>query len=95
MNDYISAAAEQAAEMLEPALVTLIDLLDGEQPGPVRIAAAKAAIDYALKLADKKEAEAGTLEKLDAILDDFRASVGGDGADGESDDGICVCSAGD
>lgn len=75
MSEYVSAAVEQAAEMLEPALVTLTDLMDSEQPGPVRIAAAKAAIDYALKLADRKDTEAGTLEKLDALLQEVRESI--------------------
>lgn len=75
MSEYMSAAADQAAEMLEPALVTLTDLMDSGQPGPVRIAAAKAAIDYALKLADRKDTEAGTLEKLDALLQEVRESI--------------------
>jgi len=46
---------------------------DQQQTGPVRVAAAKGVIDYALKLAER-EHDAG-LEKLDAALEDMRNLV--------------------
>lgn len=80
MNQNVIAAADQAVEMLEPALVTLMDIFgDSQQQGPVRVAAARAALDFGLKLADKVDPEQGTLEKLDAILQELRGSVGADG----------------
>lgn len=83
MDDFMRAAADRAAELLPDALAVLGELMaDSDQAGPVRVAAAKATVDYALRLADKRDVEAGTLAKLDAILEEFRASVGADPRDG-------------
>ena len=79
MNEQVIAAAEQAVDMLEPALVTLLDIFgSSEQPGAVRVAAARATIDYALKLGDKVDPEQNTLQKLDELLEELRRSVGAD-----------------
>lgn len=77
MNENISKAAETAEQLLPDALATLGTLMqDSNQAGPVRVAAAKATIDYALKLSERKDAEVGTLRKLDEMLEEFRASFG-------------------
>ena len=77
MNENMRAAADQAEELMPKALSVFGGLMeDSNQPGPVRVAAAKATIDYGLKLAERKDIEAGTLEKLDALFADFRKSVG-------------------
>lgn len=83
MNEHMRAAADQAEELMPDALQQLRYLMnDSSQPGGVRVTAAKAVIDYALKLADRKDIEAGTLEKLDALFAEFRRSVGADGEPG-------------
>ena len=65
--------SQMAARSLD-ALGVLVELMgDQQQPGPVRVAAAKGVIDYALKLAER-EHDAG-LEKLDAALEDMRNLV--------------------
>ena len=82
MNENMRAVAGQAAELMPGAVATLGELMvSSAQPGPVRVAAAKAVIDYALKLDDKQDA--GTLAKLDAILEEFRRSVGADAEPGD------------
>ena len=77
MNEKVMAAADHAVEMLEPALVTLMGIFgDNEQQGSVRVTAAKAVLDYGLKLADRADPEYAALAKLDALLDEFRGRVG-------------------
>lgn len=64
----------QAGELAPGALGVLAELMgDQRQSGPVRVAAAKGVIDYALKLADRDRDD--TLSKLDAALDDLRHIV--------------------
>lgn len=51
VSENLQNAAEKACEYLDPALITLMDLIgDSTQTGPVRIAACKTIMDYALKL---------------------------------------------
>ena len=65
--------SQTAARSLD-ALGVLVDLMgDQQQTGPVRVAAAKGVIDYALKLAERDH-DAG-LENLDAALEDMRNLV--------------------
>lgn len=62
---------DQAVDLAPCALGVLADLMqDQGQPGPVRVAAAKGVVDYALKLADQAHGEG--LAKLDELLSEFR-----------------------
>lgn len=70
VSENLQNAAEKACEFLDPALITLMDLMaDSDQTGPVRIAACKTIMDYALKL----DARAMTLNRQEASLDRLKA----------------------
>ena len=82
----ILALSVEAVEAAPYALASLVNLhSDGAQPGAVRVAAARAVIDYALKLNDKVDSDQSTLQKLDALLAEVRGSAG---ADEEAEDGF-------
>lgn len=62
---------DHAADQAVGALGVLVELMsDQHQAGPVRVAAAKGVIDYALKLADQDQEE--TLQRLDELFAEFR-----------------------
>lgn len=62
---------DHAADQAVGALGVLVDLMgDEHQAGPVRVAAAKGVIDYALKLADQVHEE--SLQRLDELLSEVR-----------------------
>lgn len=62
---------DQAANFAPCALGVLAELMqDDGQPGPVRVAAAKGVVDYALKLADQVHEE--SLQRLDELLSEVR-----------------------
>ena len=72
---YLTNAAEHACELLEPALVTLTDLIaDDTQTGAVRVSASKLIIDTALKL-DARALMVGRQERQLAELDEWLGVV--------------------
>ena len=77
INDYLSIAAEQAAASAGTALDVLAEIMaDVDQTGPVRVAAAKAVVDFALKLHDQEgQGDGSTLAKLDEVLAELRAQA--------------------
>lgn len=78
MRGYLCVAADYAGKCLVPALDVLVELMgDHDQTGPVRVAAAKGVIDYALKLADKGEVSAATMERLDRLLEEMVCTEAG------------------
>lgn len=67
----LSDLSSRAVELAPGALGVLAELMgDEQQTGPVRVAAAKGVIDYALKLADQLHDE--NLSKLDEVFEDLR-----------------------
>ena len=80
-------AAELACEQLEPALLTLMDLIgDKDQAGAVRVSASKLIIDTALKL-DARALTVGRTENQLAKLDELLAAIVRDDPDRFVDDG--------
>lgn len=73
-GDLMGSMAElrdHAADLAPCALGVLAELMqDYGQPGPVRVAAAKGVVDYALKLADQVHEE--SLQRLDELLSEVR-----------------------
>lgn len=62
---------DRAVDLAPSAVDVLASLMvDEHQPGPVRVAAAKGIIDYAIKLADQVHQD--TYERLDQLLADVR-----------------------
>lgn len=88
--EFLTNAAEQACELLEPALTTLTDLIgDDKQTGAVRVSASKLIIDTALKL-DARALMVGRQENHLAKLDEWLRIVRDDPErfvdDGDGDD---------
>lgn len=79
-GDLMGSMAElrdHAADQAVGALGVLVELMsDQHQAGPVRVAAAKGVIDYALKLADQVHGE--SLQRLDELLSEVRQQCQGE-----------------
>lgn len=81
-TNFIADATNQAAEALEPALTTLLDLAgDSQQTGAARVSACKVLLDYGLKLDaynQDLERHAESSAKLDEMLGYWRHLSGED-----------------
>lgn len=73
----MTEVGQLAIEQAGGAVGVLVELMsDQTQAGPVRVASAKAVIDYAVKLSAAGQAD--TLAKLDRLLEEMHSCYDGD-----------------